>query len=277
MHAPAEVSALRAAARRCLAACDPDEKVALALALPQADGVASAHGDAADALLDPDAPLRPGRPERPPLVAPRALSPRGFGSAAGRATFLHAIAHIEFNAINLACDAVARFGAMPADFYRDWADVAADEARHFVLLRERLAQLGHAYGDFPAHDGLWDMAERTAHSCLARMALVPRVLEARGLDVTPAMIAKLRHAGDGHSADILELILREEVAHVAAGSRWFRWCCSTEGREPHATFAAALREHAGASLRGPFNHVARREAGFDVGEMEMLEAMAGAG
>jgi uncharacterized ferritin-like protein (DUF455 family) len=178
-------------------------------------------------------------------------------------------------AINLACDAVWRFRGLPDAFYADWIGVAADEARHFALLQQRLHELGHAYGDFDAHDGLWDMAERTAHSCLARMALVPRVLEARGLDVTPAMIERLRAVGDAATASILELILREEVAHVAAGTRWFRWCCEREGLEPRATFISLLRAHAGNALRGPFNHDARRAAGFDSHEMAEIEAMTG--
>ncbi len=141
---------------------------------------------------------------------------------------MHAVAHIEFNAIDLAWDAVYRFRGMPIQYYRDWAAVAADETRHFRMLRARLAELGHAYGDFDAHNGLWEMAVKTADSCLARMALVPRVLEARGLDVTPSMIARLRQAGDVATADILDIILCEEIAHVAAGSRWFAWCCERE-------------------------------------------------
>ncbi len=144
------------------------------------------------------------------------------------------------------------------------------------MLRARLNDLGHDYGDFPAHNGLWEMAEKTAHSCLARMALVPRVLEARGLDVTPAMIGKLRHLGDARSAEILELILREEVAHVAAGSHWFRWCCEREGVDPRTTFDALLREHARNVLRPPFNLPARRAAGFDPDELDALQALAGA-
>jgi uncharacterized ferritin-like protein (DUF455 family) len=208
------------------------------------------------------------------LVSPRRLASRGLGSPEGRAAFVHAIAHIEFNAIDLAWDAVYRFRGMPAQFYADWVTVAADEARHFELLQARLAELGHAYGDFDAHDGLWDMARRTAHSCLARMALVPRVLEARGLDVTPAMIAKLRALGDTATVAILETILREEVAHVAAGSRWFAWCCGQEARDPETTFAALLAELAGPALRPPFNLEARRRAGFSDSELDRLQAMA---
>ncbi|EQD45770.1 protein containing DUF455, partial [mine drainage metagenome] len=201
---------------------DPQRKAQLTrdAAAAFARGELDLHDDAARA----EPGDIPGRPPRPELVNPRALSRRGLGTAAGRAALVHAVAHIEFNAINLAWDAVARFRDMPADFYRDWCACAADEARHFTLLSTRLGELGMAYGDLPAHDGLWGMAQRTRHSVLARMALVPRVLEARGLDVTPGMIARLRAVRDHATADILEVILREEVAHVAAGTRWFRWC-----------------------------------------------------
>jgi uncharacterized ferritin-like protein (DUF455 family) len=164
---------------------------------------------------------------------------------------------------------------MPEAFYADWIRVADDEARHFALLTERLAELGHRYGDFDAHDGLWGMARKTAHSCLERMALVPRVLEARGLDVTPAMIERLRGVGDVRTIAILELILREEVAHVAAGSHWFRWCCARDGLDPAAIFDGLIGLHARGSLRGPFNQAARRAAGFDAGELALLDRLAG--
>ncbi|HEX7770611.1 MAG TPA: ferritin-like domain-containing protein, partial [Dokdonella sp.] len=183
-------------------------------------------------------------------------------------------AHIEFNAINLAWDAVWRFRGMPHAFHADWVRVAADEARHFALLATRLEEAGHAYGDFDAHDGLWDMAVQTSGSCLARMALVPRVLEARGLDVTPGMIARLRSVGDEATAAILEVILAEEVAHVAAGSRWFAWCCEREGVEPQAEFRRLIERHMRGSLRGPFNVEARLEAGFSAAELRGLEEIA---
>ena len=186
---------------------------------------------------------------------------------------MHAIAHIEFNAINLAWDAVYRFRGMPAQFYADWVGVAADEARHFQLLSARLTELGAAYGDFDAHDGLWDMATKTADSCLARMAMVPRVLEARGLDVTPGMIVRLRSVGDDATADILAIILNEEVAHVAAGSHWFRWCCERDGLQPDDEFARLIALHARGSLRGPFNREARLAAGFAVTELDQLDSI----
>jgi uncharacterized ferritin-like protein (DUF455 family) len=262
---------LHAAALACLREPVPARKAALVR-----DTAARWRAGALDVMPGDDIVEvePPGRPQRPVLVAPRDLPQRGLGSPEGRAAFVHAIAHIEFNAIDLACDAVYRFRSLPAQFHADWIAVADDEARHFELLQSRLAQLGCAYGDFDAHNGLWDMAERTAHSCLARMALVPRVLEARGLDVTPAMIAKLQALGDQDTVAILEVILREEVAHVAAGSRWFAWCCEQEGCDPDATFELLLTEYARPALRAPFNLEARRRAGFSDGELERLQAIA---
>lgn len=265
------VSSFFAGCREALAESDPATKVAQVRALASA----FARGEVA---IDTDAPppeaiSAPGRPERPALVNLRDLPKRGMGSADGRAAFLHAVAHIEFNAINLALDAAYRFRGMPPEFHADWLRIADDEARHFMLLSTRLAELGAAYGDHVAHNGLWEMAEKTADSCLRRMALVPRVLEARGLDVTPGMIVRLRQAGDDESAEILELILREEVAHVAAGTRWFHWCCEREGLAPGREFIRLVREIARGSLRGPFNRPARAEAGFDDYEMAELESM----
>ncbi len=261
---------LQHAAAHCLALRDPVAKVAATRA-----AVTAFHAAQLPLAAPAHWPVIPaaqevGQPLRPTLVPPRQLASRGLGSEAGRAAFLHAIAHIEFNAINLAWDAVLRFPDMPAEYYRDWAICADDEARHYLLLVERLADFGYAYGDFDAHNGLWEMAEKTADSCLARMALVPRVLEARGLDVTPAMIERLSGLGDHASVAILDVILREEVAHVAAGSRWFFYLCEREEREPRATFRDLLERYALGFLRGPFNLEARREAGFDDEEMDVL-------
>ena len=262
------------AAIDCLDASLPDEKVALTQRYAQdfLRGELQVPHDA-----PPPRPVRmPGRPEQPKLVPARELPQRGIGSTEGRAAFVHAIAHIELNAIDLAWDAVYRFRGMPAQFYVDWVSVANDESRHFILLRDRLRTLGFEYGDFDAHNGLWEMAEKTAHDGLARMALVPRVLEARGLDVTPGMIAKLRNLGDAESVAILELILGEEVAHVAAGSHWYRWYCTRAGVEPRARFRELLAQYAGPTLRGPFNHQARLLAGFDQEEIDALEQLSGA-
>ena len=266
------MTSLFAAARACLDAATPDDKPALTLAMADA----FARGELAIQMhAPPPEPIRmPGRPPRPRLVHPRDLPRRGFGSGEGRAAFIHAVAHIEFNAIDLAWDAVYRFRGMPSTFYADWVSVARDEARHFAMLRARLRELGHDYGDFDAHNGLWEMAEKTAHDGLARMALVPRVLEARGLDVTPGMIVKLRSLGDDATADILDVILREEVAHVAAGSRWYRWHCERARVEPRARFRELLREHATGVLHKPFNTEARLQAGFDLDELESLLAEA---
>jgi uncharacterized ferritin-like protein (DUF455 family) len=258
-------------ARECLDEADPVRK----MALTRAAAAAFARGEL---MVPDDAPApqpigAPGRPARPDLVSPRDLSQRGLGRVEGRAAFLHAVAHIEFNAVNLAWDAVYRFRGMPSQYYADWVQVADDEARHHAMLSARLQEIGFAYGDFPAHNGLWEMAEATAGSCLRRMALVPRVLEARGLDVTPGMIVRLRHSGDDASADILETILREEVAHVGFGTRWFHWCCEREGLAPGREFIRLVREVSRGVLRGPFNRPARAQAGFDDFEMAELEAM----
>jgi uncharacterized ferritin-like protein (DUF455 family) len=214
----------------------------------------------------------PGRPDRPELVEPQHVPRRRLGSEAGRAALVHAIAHIEFNAINLALDAAWRFRDRPADYYRDWLSVAADEARHFQLLTDRLDALGHAYGDFPAHNGLWEMAVRTADSCLERMALVPRVLEARGLDVTPGMIERLAQVGDTDTVAALEIILTEEVRHVEIGTRWFRVCCEEVGMDPERTFLELLEKRFGGPLKGPFNVPARTRAGFSEAELRAIGA-----
>lgn len=265
-------TSLFAAAQACLSASDPESKVALtrsSATLFRSAILAVPADDYAVGAIE-----SPGRPARPQLIEPRKLAQRGLGSAEGRAALVHAIAHIEFNAINLAWDAVYRFRGMPSEFYADWVEIADDEARHFQMLSERLAELGHRYGDFDAHNGLWEMAVVTADSCLKRMALVPRVLEARGLDVTPGMIKRLRGVGDAATADILEVILREEVAHVAAGSRWFAWCCAKSGVDPESTFADLLDRHTRGSLRGPFNIEARLSAGFSNAELAHLGTLA---
>jgi len=264
-----ELGDLREAAKGCFTCTDPRRKCELTAQTFAAlrDGKLVAPVSGAPAIVIET----PGRPERPNRVPPRDVPQRGLGSVEGRAALVHAVAHIEFNAINLAWDAVLRFAGMPEDYYQDWAGVAADEARHFGMLAQRLEELGHVYGDFDAHNGLWEMAEKTAHDGLARMALVPRVLEARGLDVTPAMIVKLRALGDEATATILETILREEVAHVAAGSRWFRWYCAREGADPCSRFRELLDDYARGSLRGPFNRQARLAAGFDTEEISRRE------
>jgi uncharacterized ferritin-like protein (DUF455 family) len=256
-------------ARECLDAVSIEAK--LATSERAAEWIA-AHDFATDSVALPLPIAQPGRPPRPRLVPPRELPRRGLGGAEGRAALVHAVAHIEFNAIDLAWDAVYRFRGMPLEYYRDWAQVAADETRHFQLLSARLVEMGHAYGDFDAHNGLWEMAVKTSESCLERMALVPRVLEARGLDVTPGMIARLRDVGDARTVEILEVILREEVAHVAAGSRWFAWCCAQAGVDEETTFADLIATHARNAVKPPFNEAARRAAGFSEHEINRLMA-----
>lgn len=212
------------------------------------------------------APLRPARPDRPMLLPhgrmPRRRINRGL---AGRTALLHALAHIELNAIDLAADMIARFAGdpgLPEAFFTDWAGVAADEARHFLLLDDRLWALGSAYGELPAHDGLWEAAANTAHDLLARLAVVPLVLEARGLDVTPAMIGKLEAVGDPESAAILRVIHDDEIGHVAAGRRWFEWLCARRKLDPVATFHSLVRRYHGGMLKPPFNTASRDAAGL---------------
>ena len=256
---------LRTAALQALLLAEPAKKAAAARLLhPAADQALDPQ-----LQLHPDASL-PGRTERPPLVAPSAVKARSPFTTEGRAALLHAVAHIELNAINLALDAVWRFSGMPMQYYRDWLRVAAEEALHFSLLSEHLATLGHAYGDFPAHDGLWAMTERTAGDLTARMALVPRTLEARGLDATPPMQAKLRKAGDERAVAILDIILRDEVGHVAIGNHWYRWLCQRQGLDPVEHYAVLACRHQAPVPRPPFNLDARRRAGFTAEEIAAL-------
>ncbi|MEI6413952.1 MAG: ferritin-like domain-containing protein [Pseudomonadota bacterium] len=214
----------------------------------------------------------PGRELKPELVEPGQLKKRSMGSAQGRAALIHALAHIELNAIDLGLDIVWRFADMPTAFYRDWIGVAQEEAYHFTLLRDHLRGLGHHYGDFPAHNGLWEMAEKTAGDLLARLALVPLTLEAHGLDVALPIRDKLRQAGDEAAATILEIILRDEIGHVAIGNRWYRYLCAERGLEPLATYAKLASQYRAPRLRGPFNLEARRAAGFSEEALRALQA-----
>lgn len=212
----------------------------------------------------------PGRPDRPALVPHTQLKQRSLNTVLGRATLIHAITHIELNAIDLALDIIWRFPGMPEDFYRQWVRVANEEALHFELLRDHLRSMGYDYGDFPAHDALWQMAEKTKHDLLARLALVPRTLEARGLDASPPIKAKLLAAGDVRGAEILDIILRDEIGHVAIGNHWYRVLCEQRGLDPIATYAELAERYNAPRLRGPFNLDARREAGFDEDELNLL-------
>jgi uncharacterized ferritin-like protein (DUF455 family) len=224
---------------------------------------------AQDAILPTDQ-IAPGRPALPVLVSPLTVKHRSMHTPEGRAALIHALAHIEFNAINLALDAIWRFPGMPRDYYTDWLQVAAEEALHYSLLAAHLQTLGFEYGDFSAHNGLWEMAEQTRHDILARIALVPRTLEARGLDVSPQMRAKLAQAGDTAGAEILDVILRDEIGHVKIGNRWYGWLCEQRALEPIATYRTLAVQYKAPQLRGPFNREARLQAGFTESELDLL-------
>jgi uncharacterized ferritin-like protein (DUF455 family) len=217
----------------------------------------------------------PGRPQRPELIHPSKVPRRSPFTPAGLAALLHAIAHIEFNAINLALDAAWRFDGMPRQYYLDWLRVAGEEAYHFSMLRDHLQSLGMQYGDLPGHDNLWAMVERTKDDVLARMALVPRTLEARGLDATPQIQDKLRKVGTPaalRAVEILDIILRDEIGHVAIGNQWYRWLCEREGLDPVAHYKLLAERYDAPKLYPPFNDAARRKAGFTDIELARLLA-----
>lgn len=286
--ADTSIGQLRVLARQAWALPEPNDKCAIVdriakrLARPSGH-FASSQQECRDLECEPDrTPMCsdasggsddvPGRPLQPRLVQPAQLPQRSMASPEGRAALLHAIAHIEFNAVNLALDAAWRFEQMPAQFCLDWLSVAVDEARHFMMIEGLLRSRGYRYGDFDAHDGLWEMAERTRGDVLERMALVPRVLEARGLDATPQIQGKLRQVGDQQAADALEVILREEVRHVALGNQWFKTLCAERGVQPRAFFLQVMRTHRAPRLRGRINREARIAAGFSDSELDELLA-----
>ena len=264
---------LRHRALEVLCFSDPEQKAAAALDL-YAQKALYSIADTAPALPVPESEL-PGRPARPELKHHTEVGRRSPATPEGRAILIHAIAHIEFNAINLALDAVWRFDGMPQQYYYDWLQVAAEEARHFRLLRDHLQQChGKDYGDYPAHQGQWTMCEKTAGDITARMALVPRTMEARGLDATPQIQNKLRntHAPDALAAvEILDIILREEVGHVAIGNHWYRWLCEKDGRDPVPLYQELATRYEAPRMRPPFNESARLAAGFTVTEMDWLK------
>jgi uncharacterized ferritin-like protein (DUF455 family) len=263
-----EPTELRALALGALTESDPAQKVARARDLWTRRallGVAAQAPGTTAAL--------PGRPALPRLVHPARVPKRSPHSPHGLAALLHAIAHIEFNAINLALDAAWRFDGMPRDFHLDWLRVAAEEAHHFSLLQGLLADLGHVYGDFDAHDNLWLMCEKTAGDIVARMALVPRTLEARGLDASPQIQGKLREVGTEdalRAVDVLDIILHDEVGHVAIGNHWYRWLCARDRLDPIAHYAQLVRLHHAPRLHPPYNESARRQAGFSDEELRAL-------
>ena len=248
--------------------CDPAAKVQAVQTLWQ-----QAAGLALDVHAVLDAPAEPGRPPQPLLVPPKDVPHRTPFTPAGHAALMHSIVHIEFNAINLALDCVWRFAGLPESFYRDWLRVALEESHHFSMLRRHLQDAGYDYGDFTAHNGLWELCHATRHDLAARMALVPRTLEARGLDATPLIQARLRKVGTQQAAQavaLLDIILQEEEGHVAAGNRWYHWACARDGRSaPHYAAEAALL-HRSPRPKPPYNLEARRRAGFSEEELAAL-------
>jgi uncharacterized ferritin-like protein (DUF455 family) len=280
------LSGLRDAARRCLEERERTAKVLLTQQTHEAWRAGTLVLEDDEGRTVGSDPV-PGLPAGLVLTTPTKVKRRGFGSHSRLVAFVHAIAHIEWNAINLAWDAVWRFGGMPRQYYDDWTRVAAEEARHFAMLRARLRELGSEYGDLPAHAGLWETAEATRHDLLARMALVPRVLEARGLDVTPGLIARLREQsaarkgedtmGYEATAAILDVVLADEIGHVRIGSRWFHWLCDERGLAPAAAFEDAVRRHFRGRTRAVEDPEALRlrlEAGFRRDELEAIARLA---
>lgn len=252
-------------ARRIVATPSLDEKVHLA----EAAYAAWTEGRLSIGALSTSRPMpdRPGRPERPHLLLPRAMPRRSADGLKGRIALIHALAHIELNAVDMTWDLIGRFAyeKMPRTFFDDWIQVGVEEARHFAMLQKRLIELGSNYGELPAHDGLWQSAQATAERLLARVAIVPLVLEARGLDVSPGMIDKLEAAGDTASATAIGIIYRDEKGHVAYGAKWFRFLCDREGLAPEPTFQNLVRQYFRGPIKPPFNDRARAEAGLTPG------------
>lgn len=259
---------LREAALNWLANTSPLRKVAGVKGLNAAWQAGQVAINTAAKLTEPAGV--PGHPEKPLLVSPLQVEKRSMRTPEGRAALIHALAHIEFNAINLALDAVWRFAGMPVQYYADWLKVAAEEAYHFELLNGYLLNMGHQYGDFSGHNSLWEMAERTKADVLARMALVPRTMEARGLDASPPLRNKFVQIGDTDAAGILDIILRDEIGHVAIGNHWFNWLCAERGLEPIATYETLARDYNAPAMRKPLNLEARRKAGFTEEELALL-------
>ena len=262
---------LRQSVLNALCICDPDDKV---------QAVQSLWAAQKDLALEPNEQILsdvglalPGRPALPRLIPAKHGPTRTPFTTEGLAALLHAVCHIEFNAINLALDAVWRFSDMPTAFYTDWLRVAFEESQHFEMLHTHLQSLGHNYGDFDAHDGLWHMCQKTADDVLARMALVPRTLEARGLDATPLIQTKLRKAatpGALRAVELLDIILRDEVGHVAIGNHWYRWLCTQRRLDPVSLYGELVLRYEAPKLRPPFNEEARKRAGFTDTELSYL-------
>ncbi|VAW93069.1 FIG00005326: uncharacterized protein [hydrothermal vent metagenome] len=221
----------------------------------------------------PDKLEKPGLPDAVELVMPQKLTNRSVHNKEGHAALIHSICHIEFNAINLALDAVYRFRDMPKQYYEDWLKVAAEEAYHYTILEQHLMSLDYHYGDFKAHNGLWRMALETAHDPLIRMALVPRVLEARGLDVTPSIVKKLHYIKDNEAIRILDIIFQDEIGHVAIGTKWFHFLCDERKVDRHETFLALMNQYLKGKIHGPYHQDARKKAGFTDAELQYLQGL----
>ena len=260
---------LRHEALRLLAMTDPDAKRDGVMTLYE-QFLAGHISIDASIVLHEHQELIPGRPDKPLLVNPAQVQRRSMHTVEGRAVLIHALAHIEFNAINLALDAVWRFPKMPHQYYADWMQIAKEEAYHFDLLHRHLQDLGYCYGDFPAHNSLWEMVQKTIDSPLARMALVPRTMEARGLDALPPILDRLVQVKDQAAVDILEIIYRDEIGHVQIGNRWFNYLCQLENIDPVATYAELANKYRAPKIKGPLNIKARKEAGFTDDELAAL-------
>ena len=269
------ITSLRAGAIAAISAADLDRKVALTQKTHRLwnERILSLRTP-----LDPEPPLRPGRPQKPDLISPGKMKKRSLHTEAGRIALLHAICHIELNAVDLALDIVARFAdqPVPRSFFDGWMQVAFEEAKHFGMVRARLRELGADYGDLPAHDGLWEAAHHTRNDLTARLAVVPLILEARGLDVTPSMRDKLREIGDEASASIFDTIYNDEKGHVAVGAKWFRFLCAREKKDPAAAFQSLVRANFRGGLKAPFNDLARAEAGLTPGFYRALSPISNA-
>lgn len=254
-------------AQKCLRISDPEEKIAYSLEVVAAwrDGKLSRPEIAHAIVID-----EPGRLEKPTLVAPEKVNKRGFGSEKQRASLLHALAHIELTAINLSWDSICRYPNMPKDYYDDWVETANDESYHFLALKKRMQVMGYDYGDFKAHNELWGMAVKTGTSLMHRMGIVHRVLEARALDVVPVSVQRFNQINDHETAKVLISIANDEVNHVGAGTRWFRYCCEQQKQEPDKMFFHLIKQYLHSFPKGPFNVEARKKAGFSDNEMRLL-------
>jgi uncharacterized ferritin-like protein (DUF455 family) len=262
---------LREASLAILASADAQSKVSQLLNLFEEYQHQQISLDVARKIESQDCAL-PGRPAKPELVLPKLVPKRRMDTPEGRAGLLHSLAHIEFSAMNLALDAIWRFPNMPKEYYEDWLKVAKEEAYHFSLVNEHLHSLGYSYGDFPAHNSLWEMVERTTDSVIARMALVPRTMEARGLDAVPAIRDRFKQIKETRAVEILEIILNDEIGHVLIGNCWFNFLCAKENLSPITAYRELAEKYRAPILKGPFNMAARKQAGFTAEELSLLEA-----